>query len=973
MAKNVSTEKFLKDIEERKKGIIDVEGIKYFSEELDKALERSSNLEKKWNDITEHVRAGEEQLKVQKEIDNLMSLGRLTRAQTANLAKLRNQLAELKRETGQEIRDENDLLRYQAEYADKLAKLQKKRKEADEEAKRIEKELTEELEKQVKHRKEGRRAQEQINALIEKTFLNTKRISTGIQDIKEGFGKIKGVVKDVYEPWAKVDQAASDYTKAIGGNIQSMRQLRKETMDYVYAAKGKVGMEELIKMQGEYNKGIGRAIDLTKEQRDAFTYLKNIVGEQKTVDFATKLERFGLAPEEAAKRVGQMWSVSTKHGIVMEKYSDNFLSNIQMAQNYTFSRGLKGLQSMAEKATAIKLDMQQASRFADKVSTLEGATTAGAQLSVLGGSFAQYGNPLSMLYEGLNDMEGMQDRIVNMFGDLGKWDNEKGQVDVTAFNRQRIKAAAEATGMDYSNLMEMINTNARRNIVKKQLGSGYDEDTRELLSNLGQIDSNGQAYVTIGGQRENINGLSGEKIQKLKDEHKSETELLSEIVDELKGAKDIDKYIQNGMEAGMAKGMEDSGLGERFKRFQNLALDNLDILVAGKFVLNGIQTLVGAILMAVGTITAGSGVVGYGKARGKYPGSATKGGARAVKGRVGEDGKITAKIKGERGATATWNEKAGNWQRSNGQFVSGSKIKGGGGGMSVGSSIGLGIGGAAIGYGGGMWEKHVNDSVASGEMDINNSGYMVGKVGSKALQWGGTMLGIGAMTGNPLIAAIAGGVGALAGGIYGGIEAGNDRSDAAAKQRYKERNGVDLRGNDYTHKELTAIGEGANAILQINGLADKMNGHLDPVHHTGTSGMGIDTTALNVVGRKMGYLKPNESYFKGIEGEVMIPREQMAMAVKAGKNPINNIKVTDNTMRGINSTVTVNQPTKFEYKIDWGQGMTETLYKDFSDRIKHDAGIKSNIIQYAAMRYPQMKSGGVYHKDNGLYPYSNNT
>lgn len=961
MAKNVSTEKFLKDIEERKKGIIDVEGIKYFSEELDKALERSSDIEKLWNDITEHVRAGEEQLKVQKEIDNLMSLGRLTRAQTANLAKLRNQLAELKRETGQEIRDENELLQYQAQYAEDLKKLQKERKEADEEAKRIEKELTEELEKQVKRRKEGMRAQEMMNALIEKTFLNTKRIGKGIQDIKEGFGKIKGVVKDVYEPWAKVDQAASDYTKAIGGNIQSMRQLRKETMDYVYAAKGKVGMEELIKMQGEYNKGIGRAIDLTKEQRDAFTYLKNIVGEQKTVDFATKLERFGLAPEEAAKRVGQMWSVSTKHGIVMEKYSDNFLSNIQMAQNYTFSRGLKGLQSMAEKATAIKLDMQQASRFADKVSTLEGATTAGAQLSVLGGSFAQYGNPLSMLYEGLNDMEGMQDRIVNMFGDLGKWDNEKGQVDVTAFNRQRIKAAAEATGMDYSNLMEMINTNARRNIVKKQLGSGYDEDTRELLSNLGQIDSNGQAYVTIGGQRENINGLSGEKIQKLKDEHKSETELLSEIVDELKGAKDIDKYIQNGMEAGMAKGMEDSGLGERFKRFQNLALDNLGILVAGKFVLNGIQTLVGAILMAVGTITAGSGVVGYGKARGKYPDKVNTGDARAVR---RDNGSKNTKPKNPKNSRSTHRNTAATGTHA---------PKVGGRGMSVGSSLGVGIGGTAINYGGSMWENHVNNSVASGEMDINNSGYMVGKAGSKALQWGGTMLSLGAITGNPLIAAIAGGVGALAGGIYGGIEAGNDRSDAAAKQRYKERNGVDLRGNDYTHKELTAIGEGANAILQINGLADKMNERLDPVHHTGTSGMGIDTTALNVVGRKMGYLKPNESYFKGIEGEVMIPREQMAMAVKAGKNPINNIKVTDNTMRGINSTVTVNQPTKFEYKIDWGQGMTETLYKDFSDRIKHDAGIKSNIIQYAAMRYPQMKSGGVYHKDNGLYPYSNNT
>lgn len=346
--------------------------------------------------------------------------------------------------------------------------------------------------------------------------LNTDKIKTGLSELK----KVGQEVKGIFDNWLKIDEAASDYTRRMGGSLASLRQMRKEAIDLTVwqglGSKYNINAKELIELQGKYNLELGRGVQLTKDQQEGMSAMRAIMGDEQTVEFATKLENFGLNESEVEKRVATMFKATSKHGVAFEKTSKNFLSNIQMANSFTFKNGLNGLASMAEKATAIKLDMQQVARAAEKVSTLEGAMGAGAQLSVLGGGFAQFGNPLTMMYEGLNDMEGLQDRIVKMFGGMGKWNMEKGQVDISVFNKQRIKAAAQAMGMDANNLFEMINTQARRGIVEKQLAGGLNKDTAELIKNQAQIDTEtGRAYVTINGEKRDVSQLGNKDYQQL--------------------------------------------------------------------------------------------------------------------------------------------------------------------------------------------------------------------------------------------------------------------------------------------------------------------------------------------------------------------------------------------------------------------------------------------------------------------------
>ena len=423
--------------------------------------------------------------------------------------------------------------------------------------------ITKEVEYQNKKHEEGVTLNERINHQLEGRLKGYKQIQKGFDEAKKGLTGIFNVGKDIMSTWGRVDQAAADYTKTIGGSAESMRKLTTETIRFVkeqsIGMKYNTSMEELIKLQESYNKSVGRSINLTNSQKETMAAMRKIAGDETTIKFTSSLENFGINPEEVGGVVGRMFETASKSGLAWNKYSSNFLDNIKMAQNYTFRNGLDGLQAMAKKASEIKLDMKQAEAFANKVSSLEGAVKAGANLSVLGGSFSQFGNPLSMMYEGLNDMEGLQDRVINMFGNLGRWNSKTNMVDVSVFDKQRIRAAAEATGMDYSSIMDMIQAKGRSNQVQRQLqGLNFGAEETDFIKNSAQLDKNGQAFMTVGGKKKYLQELSTSDIQLLMSTASNDSDNIKTIAQTITGWNDSIEGLKKQKDAIKA------GIGDYF-------------------------------------------------------------------------------------------------------------------------------------------------------------------------------------------------------------------------------------------------------------------------------------------------------------------------------------------------------------------------------------------------------------------------
>lgn len=385
-----------------------------------------------------------------------------------------------------------------------------------------------------------------------------------------------GGIRQLTDPWAKADAAASKYAKTVAMSAKGMENLRKDTINNIagnnLAIKYNTSTEELLAAQENYIKASGRNIRVSNADQENIAAMES-VAKGRGVEMAALMDNFGVSVSDTADRLGKMFSEASKEGISFEKYSDNVAKNIKMAQNYTFKNGLKGLESMAKKATTMKMDMQQVAALADNVSTVEGSIDVASKLQVLGGSFAQLADPLGMLNEGLNDMEGLQDRLIKMVGGLGTFNQETGEVQVSSFNKQRVKAAAKAMGISYDSLMESANAQARRGEIEKQIESndnakGLSNEMKELIKNSGSF-KDGKAGVSIRGQFKSLDQLTEADKEAIQKESQTESEDIKDIAYNTRSLVDIQQGREKQTAAFQAKLIENTGTGNAMKNIES--------------------------------------------------------------------------------------------------------------------------------------------------------------------------------------------------------------------------------------------------------------------------------------------------------------------------------------------------------------------------------------------------------------------
>lgn len=630
----------------------------------------------------------------------------------------------------------------------------------------IEKELSlqdEKLKKEQRFNEEGRTAFDEFEDRVSRT---TKPVKKGINEIKSGVKTIGKAINEMVGPWRNISQAAADFARSVGTSGRAMEALRKKNIESVTS--GKLGIrfglspEELTKLQQTYTNQIGRNVGTSFVGDARLGAMNRVFGENTTMEMISSLDNYGVSLEETGNRAGKMFANAAKHGVSLEKVSKTFAENIKRAQGYTFKNGLRDLEAMARKSAEMRLDLSQVFAMADKVSTVEGAITTGANLQVLGGPFAQMGNPLGMLYEGLNDPNALMDRMIKMFGNLGSFNKRTGEVEVSAFNKQRIKAAAQASGLDYGAVMESVNAQARRGEIGRQIsGMGLSKEVEELIKNTGVI-QNGVAGVNYKGKFYTANDIKAGKLSEneMLSMAQSESENIEDIATTLRGWNDIITGAKKQKEATQSNIVEKT-IGKFVQGIHNWFGNATGILniVAG-----------GSMLIKVGLIVGGVFEISKGVARifGLLSRRRVSGGG------------------GLFGSTKHSPETLARYDRIHGTNLSGrAKFLKGVGGRAL---PGLAISGAGLALGAAR-----RSMVENGTMEANSTGDIAMRSVSTAAQLGG---GIGMMFG-PAVGGIATGVGALVGlvtGILGAVKQQN-------KDNIESKLGVKLSGN-YTGGEM---------------------------------------------------------------------------------------------------------------------------------------------------------------------------
>ena len=698
-------------------------------------------------------------------------------------------------------------------YQDDLLELIKKEKELREEITPVLQAKTKELAKAANTEEQAARMRKQ-----------------GWSDIKRGATEAFRIGKDFLDVWGKIDQAASKFAKTIGTGAVGMERLRKNAIESVqkgrFGAKYNVSADELIGLQETYSNTIGRNIQISASDQENMAAMFRVMGEGGG-DFAAKLENFGLSYTDAANKAGKMFKEAGKYGISFDKYSKNVANNIKLAQNYTFKNGIKGLESMAKKATAMKLDMQQVASFADKVSTVEGAINTGAQLQVLGGSFAQFSDPMGMMNEALTDMEGLQDRFEKMIGGLGNFDAQKGEIAISAFDKQRIKVAAEAMGMSYDQVMETTMAKGRQKFIGGQIANkGYTEDEQELLKNIATV-QNGKAtvsYVDSSGKKQEVNlaekSLSKTDLEMIKQQTQSESDDIKDIATTLRGWDDVMQGTKKQYENTKAAIIERRGWGVKAKNIVEHVGES--------------NRLLGLILNAVIALGLGNAAL-----------SMLRGGGKLINGRSGGAGRralgTTTKPTSGGGFKNVWESTARS--AGGGVLKSARVVKNAGksltkagyntlgniftkGGQGI-QKVGIGLaknGGKILKVGGGIASGAIS-GVLTGIDEFGKGGKDYGKnAKGKSQNWkkygrtAGSAVGggFGAVLGGALGSMIAPGIGTAIGAALGGMAgdaigkwAGGGFANQKRRARKAEEFGIGgMLTGDYSVSELRKISKG---------------------------------------------------------------------------------------------------------------------------------------------------------------------
>lgn len=379
--------------------------------------------------------------------------------------------------------------------------------------------------------------------------------------------KMKGIVA----PFTQVQNAAIELAKSVGLAGSSIMAIATRTIEQnrklQLSSSYNISSPEMIQMQQKLMTSIGRNVAIDQ----VGTVQKNANGEVVNPNFDSELEnlvaasqvfgvdrvaaitagfdKLGKSMKTASKYTGKLFQEAGEYGINLDKYVENFTSNLEMVQMYNFKRGVDGLKEMARKATEIRQDMRQVARFADKVGSVTGAVETASQLQVLGGSFSALANPLSMLNESLTNMEGLQDRLTSMTEGMATYNQSTHQIDINAYNRMRLKRAAEAMGVDPSNLIDQAYAQARRTEIMNQMqGMGnLTEGFRKLVPNIGTIDDKtGAAGVTVNGEFKSLSdiaAMSSEEQKALQEqliaENRSESEDIKVIAKSVMGIEAI--------------------------------------------------------------------------------------------------------------------------------------------------------------------------------------------------------------------------------------------------------------------------------------------------------------------------------------------------------------------------------------------------------------------------------------------------
>jgi hypothetical protein len=228
----------------------------------------------------------------------------------------------------------------------------------------------------------------------------------------------------------------------------------------------------------------------------------------------------GIGAEQTVKAINEAGTKSISLGLNGKKTVSDMRENIGKLNEFGFQNGVKGLERMVQRATEFKIKMSDVFSIAEKVMDPDGAIALSANLQVLGGAIGDFGDPLKMMYDATNNVEGLQDALIGAAGSLATYNDSQGRFEITGVNLRRARAMAQELGMSLGDLTKGAVAAAERTSAATALmanGLKLDEKQTEFITNLARM-KDGVMSIDVSSISKEFGGATSVALDQLTNE-----------------------------------------------------------------------------------------------------------------------------------------------------------------------------------------------------------------------------------------------------------------------------------------------------------------------------------------------------------------------------------------------------------------------------------------------------------------------
>jgi len=260
-----------------------------------------------------------------------------------------------------------------------------------------------------------------------------------------------------------------------------------------------VRVDDLAITYGAIAQQLRTNVMLTEDQIVKFAEFQkatNITAEQVGVlveGFAT----LGVGPTEAAKQMSDMAKTSRQYGLNTAQFMEKVGENLKLMNSYNFRDGVEGFTRMVARSQALRINMADVTGLAAKLLDPSEAINLAAQFQVLGGAVGALADPFQLMNMAQNDLEGLQNTILDAASAAVTFNETTGEFQIGATEMRRLRAQADALGMDYEELANTAVKTAERNQKLDYLQFlDATPEQKEMLASLGQLED-GEVKVKV--------------------------------------------------------------------------------------------------------------------------------------------------------------------------------------------------------------------------------------------------------------------------------------------------------------------------------------------------------------------------------------------------------------------------------------------------------------------------------------------